>query len=1034
MFFKHQKQSDNQEAYLGETQSRHSFDVLAVLEQHICGSRWHAQHSISRIVGMALGGLRSASLFSNEQLNDQADALSCLTRKTLPLVLHVQDLSAGNSQTLRLPFFRFFAGSCQQSADFTLIGRRLSESALLPVMVIHSRQAQTYQHPSANLIKDFLGQEADIIDTPTPAQIMLFGKRRRRLPEYWNIDQPMSIGLSVPAALRDRQSGAMQTFFIEPMQDLVSEAVSEFAKMTGRNYAAAEFLNEAAPHQVVTTEAIPADLDDTVPLVKVNFVSSELRRRLKGKKLTFIDRNYSQALGTALGLSGFSLVHYGMIDEQTVQAALQLNDDKPMALAGVRYLFSAPLTPKEEIYNQQARDLCALPDEPSQHLSPPNHAINTPLQLSSHPECELPLADLHRFWAHNGKYLSSGQIEHAVATPILATGVLPAGSGKMWAFAPQAVAVRIVEPAALLQAMIDRMNQENYAMEALEAYARPLAQNIKARMHCGADFFAVLAEAFNVVRAGAGEAAVELNRQWRNMHYFIPPSCALVTPFVEQGGIRISDDSIKHRDVFNLLPNTAARFLNEPDSVLLDKDGFASFVRMENTAEQEIHHLFSAVACVAAKGKAKTLLDQVEDSLEALKLQISRKLSVSLSEDIDQALAELTRNDLTLAELAQKVDREQAPVDRQWLIRVSNLQRRLTVLREKCRHSMDGKGRASHGVVSQNAAGTYPWSPVIVPWAQNGNGEGAELALGIWEAHMSQLCDDFIALRQCALELAQRYNPRVHDRYFADFDWRQLSQDELKLCPPLVLTGTDTDFFRNTGNLNELFRTGAPLKVLVFDTLHAHPAGPLQHLLAHDIYVLRGSLVDKSHLLQGMATGFCASRPALLQVLTPDVPDYQAFARHAHENGLYALFSGFHEDLEQTAVKIHPDAYLGDAFLNQQTFADLVQPLPMFAHHFTLTESTDGTPLADYVMLDADDRAETMAVVRVAGAQGQTKVFKVSNILIQRIEEQQQLKALLRRFTRNLTEQDQAITKAGEDIQRQVLETVTQTLIELARP
>jgi hypothetical protein len=1019
MFFRKNRHSDLHHGKRNESRTAGQFAVVESLEQEICGARWKSDHSISHITGAALGGLRSSALFTNEKLNEQAIALTNLTQKTLPLVIHVKDLSTGNNQTLRLPLFRFFAGNSQQSADFTLIAHRLSEVALLPVMVIHSSCETEYVHPDSGVISKFLGTAQDLIDSPTPAQKILFGETRRRIPEFWNLDLPMTTGLNVPAILRDRQWAARQTFFTNHVADLLQAIVKEFAELTGRQHLDSFFLNEGADHWVVTTEAIPQDLSRDLPLVKVNFMTPELHKKLARKTLSFIDRNHSRALSTALGLPGFSLVHYGSINPQAISAALALNSENPVGIAGARFLFQPPLNPKEEIYNQRISDLYNIPQESIEdEVRSSRRPIPTPDALSHHPTTLEPLADLHSFWAHNGKFLASGQTSLVVATPVLATGVLPAGSGKMFQAEIEIHARRMVEPADFVNTLVAFLQRENFSIRHLDSCARILASTLKTLGRDGIPLRMIWEESLPVVIESYSGDRAALGSELRNAGHVLPAAT-----FVD-GGILVVDNTEAQRAFFNLLPNSSPRFLEKPENVLLDKDAFQSFVKTEDTSTQTISHLFSAVARIEARKKSRILLGRAEENLARLKLHNKQRLSVNLSGDLNKVLENLTGNDLTLAELAQRMDREQNPVDRQWLVHVHTLLGELDTLRQKHLQGSIGLGCSSHGIISQNAAGVYPWSPVVVPWAQNGSGEGIELALGIWEAHMSKICSDFITLRKTELELAGRYNPRIHDSFFQDFHWKQLSAEELALCPPLVITGTDTDFFRRPSALNELFRTGAPIKVLIFDTLHSHPSSLLQQLIAHDLFVLQSSLEDQEHLLHGFSAGFRSEKPSIFQILSPGGKNYAEFSGRAVNSGVYPMYSGTSGDFSETII-LHPKTQLDASFRAGQTFADLVVSDPSFASHFSPLNTLTGTPVADYLGLDFEDRQETVPVVKT------TQSLKVSRELLDRTQEYQSCKALLRQL-KGLNRPPLDESALRESVQKEVIENVTRSLIQLA--
>jgi len=84
------------------------------------------------------------------------------------------------------------------------------------------------------------------------------------------------------------------------------------------------------------------------------------------------------------------------------------------------------------------------------------------------------------------------------------------------------------------------------------------------------------------------------------------------------------------------------------------------------------------------------------------------------------------------------------------------------------------------------------------------------------EARMRTMVAFFKALRVAELEVENRYQERVHDRFFARFDASYLSADERALCPPAVLI-LDDEFFANpdvTGLL-DLLSSGLPVNVVV---------------------------------------------------------------------------------------------------------------------------------------------------------------------------------------------------------------------------
>jgi hypothetical protein len=1024
MFFRQTRNKEKQKAFKAESRSSQNFDALNAIGADIYGRYWNLNNSISAITGMAMGGLRSAGVFSNDKLNEQANALSNLSQKTLPLVIHVTDFSTGNNQSLRLPFFRLFAGSAQQTVDFALIAQKLAETTLIPIMVIHCPSKERYEHPGLDLIAQYLGSANDTIPAPTPAQKFLFGEQRRRIPEFWNPDQPMTSGLTIPAVLRDRHWDARQTFFYNHINDILHQIMIEYQSLTGRYWDAAEFLNKNADHYVVTTEPISKNINPEMSLVRICYINPDITKLLKQKKLSFIERNHSRALATALGLNGYSLVHYGPINEGAILAALKLNDENPISVAGARYTYQEPLSPKEEIYNQTISDLYSLPQ--GHRVRSNRNAIEVPPALEIHPESAIPLADLHRFWSQNGKYLATNQPDHAIANPTLATGILPAGSGKMLVPDVELRAKQVVFAKDILETTLKIMTRHNYECQGLQDHLRSFTQLLnQAIVQPRTDFKTALQSACDQLTQSQPRIKGELT----NAVYLIHPSCTLEADFVPQGGITVVDNSPEFKEFFDALPNTPEIFLSKPENIMLDRDAFNSFVRTEDNAKQNIAHLFSAVAKTESRKKAARFIEMIEERQTGLDVHIRHKLSVNLSAELPDLLKELHDQDLSLAELAQRLDKQQTPVDKQWLTHVHKMKTDLETLKKQYQQSLSGGGRSSHGIISQDAAGTYPWSPVVVPWTQNGKGEGVELTQGIWEAHMNQLCRDIVLLRKADLELKGQYNPRIHDRIYDEFHWKQLSKEELALCPPLVLTGTDADFFGSSSSLSQLFRSGAPVKILIFDTLHSNPAALLQQLVAYDIKVYQSSLSEMSHLIECFNDGFNSSKPVVMNILSPEVRDYLHYSERAVSSKIYTLYKGFHGDFAES-LNFHPKSKPDQEPLEGYTFADLVRDDPFFSGYFTVMPSRSGVSVAEYLNLDEEDRGETIPVVQ--SSNGETIIYKkVNPQMIDRVLEYHRFRKLLNQLVGNHSLKERE-TQLIEELRQEMTRTVADNLHKLA--
>ena len=142
---------------------------------------------------------------------------------------------------LDVGWIMLFAKDAQQAADQALIIRKVTELSLTPGMNIQdgfltSHLDRTFLKHEAELIREFLGAPEDMIDTPTPAQRELFGRKRRRVPIVIDLKNPVLIG---PVQNQEHYMNgvvARRNNFVEPILGMLHQAYVEFGELTGRHY------------------------------------------------------------------------------------------------------------------------------------------------------------------------------------------------------------------------------------------------------------------------------------------------------------------------------------------------------------------------------------------------------------------------------------------------------------------------------------------------------------------------------------------------------------------------------------------------------------------------------------------------------------------------------------------------------------------------------------------------------------------------------------------------------------------------------
>ncbi|HTR11881.1 MAG TPA: 2-oxoacid:acceptor oxidoreductase family protein, partial [Roseiarcus sp.] len=151
---------------------------------------------------------------------------------------------------------------------------------------------------------------------------------------------------------------------------------------------------------------------------------------------------------------------------------------------------------------------------------------------------------------------------------------------------------------------------------------------------------------------------------------------------------------------------------------------------------------------------------------------------------------------------------------------VATLERRLYLLESGPR----GHGPAS--AVIANATGcssvyasTFPFNPYHDPWVNSLFQDTPAVAKGVFEGLSAEASGDIRALRIAKLDLADEYDPQVHDKFFRTFGWAEFTPEELSLLPTVVSMGGDgATYDIGFGALSRLLSTATPIKVVVLNT------------------------------------------------------------------------------------------------------------------------------------------------------------------------------------------------------------------------
>ncbi len=496
-------------------------------------------------------------------------------------------------------------------------------------------------------------------------------------------------------------------------------------------------------------------------------------------------------------------------------------------------------------------------------------------------------------------------------------------------------------------------------------------------------------------------------------------------------------------DFWLRLPTTGRQFSRIEDlddkigalqTLLLDKRAYNSMVCGDGAClgcgEKTVIHLFTATVTSLMQPRIKKHVEELGDLIKRLEVHIRLKLSEGLDLSnvgvIDSIVAGKAEGDLTLSDLSSRLDsdRETTVLDRQWLKWATGLLDTLRDLKWRYEEGPTARGRADLGFI--NATGctsvwgsTYPFNPYPFPWTSHLFQDSPSIAMGVFEGHMAKMAEGFKAIRSAELLLRGEYSKLEHEARFQHFGWKDFSDEEWHLCPPVVSVGGDGAMYDiGFQNLSRALVSGMPIKVLVLDTqvysntggqactsgfisqvADMSPFGPawkgkqevrkeisLIGMAHRTSYVLQGSMSNITHLLEGFIDGLNSRRPALFNVYAACPPEHgigddmaRQQSKLAVESRAYPLFK-FNPDVGETIAECmdlegNPaiDADWPDysiSFVDESggtgklatpmTFADFAATEGRFGKQFKKVPpdswNDDMVPFHEFLDLDEDDR------------------------------------------------------------------------------
>jgi ferredoxin len=273
------------------------------------------------------------------------------------------------------------------------------------------------------------------------------------------------------------------------------------------------------------------------------------------------------------------------------------------------------------------------------------------------------------------------------------------------------------------------------------------------------------------------------------------------------------------------LPDTEDRFINIRNldegigvlpSLLLKKDNYMSMVGGDGACmgcgeKTSVHLVTSTIEALVQPRVAKFV-----GRIDGLVAGLDRKARELLASDADIDVLAMAEGGL--------VDVPVSDEKRTELSRIVSSMKVLKDLKWRYEEGPSGRGRSALGITNSTGcssvwASTYPFNPYPFPWVNHLFQDAPSVAIGIFEGHMRKMGDAFIAVRRAEKLLDGSYDEAKDETFFTQFDWRQFTDEEFHLVPPILAIGGDGAMLDiGFQNLSRLLASGKPIRVVMLDT------------------------------------------------------------------------------------------------------------------------------------------------------------------------------------------------------------------------
>ncbi|MEZ5031633.1 MAG: 4Fe-4S binding protein [Saprospiraceae bacterium] len=979
-----------------------------------------SSRGIGQCLGMAAAGQRVA-IFLRQPGDLPEPDRRLIADRQLPLVVHAPAMLPGMED-----WIVFQAMDDLDARRLTFLAHAIAEQTLTPVLVIadpnvHREEARV----NMNELCAWLGMPDEIIPSPDPAQEIVYGPRRRRIPNQFSFDQPVTRYAS--ASWRDgvRSSLARSVFRHRDLGRQIAEAESALNLILPGHSGGVHILGREQASELLLAQAYDA---------RQAYASSH-----SGKQTACISLRYLQpfpqqdweeatrkasVIGSLLPIDQVAAGWMAPLQELLSGKALP---DRP----GVRWIqavYASPLAPaaldalQEQMRSRQQGpstvylDLSLLPiasgsgqkevlrDTLTRYFPGLNDGLlstrtgahpvtpgsgRTPLSLSAlvreQADQGPPFSRLARFYHEVILKEDTGVID---TDPFYMQGVIPPLSELLRPQEEPWKGIAVMDPglctgcgSCMVQCPYGAMPSLAIGLESLirsgmtewtrrggsTSSLTPLIKNLvtfwSAKLETGeADPMGKGEEALTELLDQMGMDAqkrVTTLQDWSALRemlqelpwavtdlYFatreqqrsgsgelftmaIDPhactSCGRCVDVCPVDALTLSADepalvrSIQAYALWEALPDTPGETIHamhlHPEvtplsALMLSRHHYQSMVGGPEDPEVAPARmiLHSLTALLEAQGQPiwQSILSDLaalRQGLDTLALdQFQQALPDRMSPDLERVIDEAGDRKLALDDLLARLPSEGPGkrVDTAQLSQWIHTSRELAMLEEALKKGTTGGGRSRYGIMLSGEWGDrlvqFPYQPFQVPvWVESSL--DLDRVQGVLLAQQQWVLGQVRLLRLADLQIKQNYRPEIHDTALQAITWADLTREEKRLLPPLVVVTTAREWADLPSHkASRLLSGDMPVKVVVIqdqlpapEDTYARQGWLLPWLTAGQLPVVQTSPCRMAHFATALQSCLASPGPALVSVLGYSGQDTR-WLQHAEELLVAGLF------------------------------------------------------------------------------------------------------------------------------------------------